>query len=207
MRDSKRRKLIKAEFLKHLKDVYNLALYLTKNNDDAEDLTQETFVRAIEYIDSYTPNTNAKAYLYRIATTIFYNNLSKNNTEQNRIEYRSFTEDDGSEIIGRDLAHAEDEEKRFIREYSSREVERLLLNLSYEHRTVLILADIEEFSYEEISRILNIPIGTVMSRLNRARSALKKELVRRMEIIEKESNGENVARFGPVINRGDKLRN
>ncbi len=207
MREDKRKELIKLEFLKHLKDVYNLAFYLTRNRDAGEDLTQETFLRALEYIDSYTPNTNARAFLYRIATTIFYNNQSKNNTEQNRIEYRSFVEDDGSEVIGRNLTLAEDEEEKFIKEYSSREVERLLLNLSFEHRTILILADIEEFSYEEISKILNIPIGTVMSRLSRARNAFKKELLRRREIIEKESNGENIIRFEPAIKRDNKAEN
>ncbi len=201
MRVSKKREIIKAEFLKYLKDVYNLSLYLTRNTDEAEDLTQETFMRALEYIDSYTPNTNAKAYLFRIATSIFYNNLSKNNTEQSRIEFRGFCEDDGSEVIGRDLSQVEDEEEKFIKEYSSREIERLLLNLSFEHRTILMLADIEEFSYEEISRILNIPIGTVMSRLNRARSAFKKELLRRLAIIEKESNGEMVLKIDSLKDR------
>ncbi len=207
MRENKRRELIKSEFLKHLKDVYNLCLYLTRNREDAEDLTQETFARALEYIDSYTPNTNAKAYLFRIATTTFYNNQSKSNTEQNHLEFRSFTENDGSEIIGRDLTLIEDEEERFIREYSSREVERLLLNLSFEHRSILILADIEEFSYEEISKILNIPIGTVMSRLSRARSALKKELLKREETIRRESNGENIVRLDRESFVNNKLRN
>lgn len=201
MRATKKRELIKQEFLKYLKDIYNLSLYLTRNTEEAEDLTQETFLRALEYIDSYTPNTNAKAYLFRIATSIFYNNISKNNTEQSRIEFRGFCEDDGSEVIGRDLSQVEDEEERFVREYSSQEIERLLLNLSFEHRTILILADIEEFSYEEISRILNIPIGTVMSRLSRARSALKKELLKREEIIEKEANGKVIIKFDSTEER------
>ncbi|MCX7944419.1 MAG: sigma-70 family RNA polymerase sigma factor [Deltaproteobacteria bacterium] len=195
MRINKKREIIKSEFLKYLKDVYNLSLYLTRNVEDAKDLTQDTFARALEYIDSYTPNTNAKAYLFRIATTIFFNNQSRLNTEQNHLEFRAFNEDDGSEVIGRDLNLIEDEEEKFIREYSSREVERLLLNLSFEHRTILILADIEEFSYEEISKILNIPIGTVMSRLSRARSALKKELLKREEIIRRETGGENIIRL------------
>jgi len=187
---SKKREKIKEEFIRHLRDVYNLCLYLTRNGQEAEDLTQDTFLRALEYIDSYTPNTNAKAFLFKIATSIFYNKISRINSEHN-IEYRSFSEDDGSEVVGRDLTLVEDEEDRFIKEYTSAEIRRLLLNLSFEHRTILVLADMEEFSYEEISKILNIPIGTVMSRLNRARSALKKEIFRMNETIEKESNGLN----------------
>jgi RNA polymerase sigma-70 factor (ECF subfamily) len=190
----KDRESIKQEFVRHLKDVYNLCLYLTRNDLEAEDLTQDTFARALEYIDSYTPNTNAKAFLFKIATSIFYNRVNSSNTHNN-IEYRSFMEDDGSEVIGRDLTLVEDEEDRFVRSFTSAQIRRLLLNLSFEHRTILILADIEEFSYEEISRILNIPIGTVMSRLNRARNALKKEIFRMNEIIEKESSGANIIRF------------
>lgn len=208
MRLNKKRETIKSEFLKYIKDVYNFSLYLTKNKDEAEDLAQETFARALEYIDSYTPNTNAKAYLFRIATTIFYNKQCKYNTEQNYLEYRSFSENDGSDVIGRDLTLMEDEEERFIREYSSKEVERLLLNLSFEHRSILILADIEEFSYEEISKILNIPIGTVMSRLNRARNALKRELLRREEIIQREVNSQNnIITFNANATSNNKVRN
>lgn len=192
---NKKREAVKAEFVKCLKEVYNLALYYTRDRDRADDLTQETYARALQYIDSYTPNTNAKAFLFKILTSIFYNHEERLNTERSSIEYRAFMENDGSEVIGRDFVIPENEEERFIREYSSREVERLLLNLSFDHRTILILADIEEFSYEEISRILNIPIGTVMSRLSRARNAFKKELIRRIETIEKESTGSVVVEY------------
>ena len=147
---------------------------LTRNEADASDLVQETYLKAFRFIDSYLEGTNAKAWLFRILKNAFINNYRKKSKRPTQVDFEDLVnihqEEDTALNSYVDLR--EDVYERIIGD----EVTIAISNLSVDYRTVLLLCDIEGFTYEEISKIIDIPIGTVRSRLFRARNLLKKEL-------------------------------
>lgn len=154
--------------------LYNFAYRLTFNEDDANDLVQETYLKAYRFFDSYEKGTNAKAWLFRILKNSFINEYRKNVKQPGKVDYQEvesyYNSDDIDEPITQDLRVDS------VKDLIGDEVANALNSLDVDFRTIIILCDLEEFTYEEIAKILDIPIGTVRSRLHRARNILKEKL-------------------------------
>jgi RNA polymerase sigma-70 factor, ECF subfamily len=158
--------------------LYSAALRMTRNPSDAEDLVQETFLRAYRGFGGFEQGTNLKAWLYRILTNTFINSYRSKKrrpeeTELDEVEdlylYRRLGGLEAA-TMGRS---AEDE---LMDWFTDAEVKAAVEELPEQFRMAVLLADVEGFSYKEIAEILDIPIGTVMSRLHRGRKALQKRL-------------------------------
>lgn len=180
MLDFRRSNHSKQEFetlaLSHLDPLYSAALRLTKNERDAEDLVQDTCMRAFRFFDKFERGTNMKAWLFKILTNTFINRYRRKVKERNVVE--------GSErdavherFISRDATDfAANPEQYLFDRLLSDDVLRAIDGLPIDFRLVVILADLQEFSYKEIAEILDCPVGTVMSRLFRGRKLLQKTL-------------------------------
>lgn len=155
--------------LPHLDAAYNLARWLVRNEHDAEDLTQEAYLRALTFFDSFHGG-NARAWLLKIVRNTCYTFLSQ--TRKHELD-TAFDE----EIHG---AGAGDPEAPAIRDADRRIVREALEELPPEFREIVVLRDLEDLSYKEIADVANLPIGTVMSRLARARRRLEQSITRMM---------------------------
>ena len=154
----------------HSARVYRLAYRLTGNRQDAEDLTQETFVRVFRSLSSYTPGT-FEGWLHRITTNLFLDQVRR----KQRIRMEAMGDD-----VGQYPARAEAQPERgFEHANLDHDVQRALDALSPEYRAAVVLCDIEGLSYEEIAVTLGIKLGTVRSRIHRARSQLRAALPHR----------------------------
>jgi RNA polymerase sigma-70 factor (ECF subfamily) len=172
-RDLRRR--FEAEALPMLSGMYSAAFRLTRNAADAEDLVQETFLRAYRAFHQFTEGTNLKAWLYRILMNTFINSYRKKQRQPQTISDEEIEDwylysrmaADGSEPSA---------ETSVIESLPDEDVQEALSSLPEQFRISVLLADVEGFSYKEIAEITGVPIGTVMSRLHRGRKALEKRL-------------------------------
>lgn len=166
--------LFNKEFLPHIDALYTFAYHLTYNEDDANDLVQETFLKAYRFIQSYEQGTNAKAWLFKILKNGFINDYRKKTKEPNKVDYEDIVNYHDQE----DTRHVGtvDLRQEVFEGIMGDEVTKAVNSLPVDFRTVILLCDIEGFSYEEIAKIINIPIGTVRSRLHRARNMMKEQL-------------------------------
>ena len=162
------------EFLPHLDAMYNFAFRLTMDEDDAKDLVQDTYMKAYRFINSFQKGTNSKAWLYRILKNSFINEYRKKSKEPAKVDYQEIEGYYNSENV--DENQTTDLRQETVKDMIGDEVSNALNSLAVDFRTVIILCDIEGFTYEEMARILDIPIGTVRSRLHRARNLLKERL-------------------------------
>lgn len=167
-----------AGVLAQLDSLYRTALRMTNNTQEAEDLVQETMLKAFRFAHTYQSGTNLRAWLFRILNTSAINRYRKQATHPipaslpegedfylyNRIR----------DLSGQELTQGADEE--VLSQYLDEDVYQALNNLPPNFRMAVILADIEGLSYKEIADVLQIPIGTVMSRISRARRQLQKSL-------------------------------
>ena len=151
-----------AEALPHLRLLYGIAYRMTHNAHDAEDLVQETYLRAYRAFDGYTPGTNIRAWLSTILHRVRTDALRKTGRSVKTAELL----DDGPGVPPAQDALASGGE----------EIARALAGLPEVFRSAVVLRDVEDFTYEEIARILEIPIGTVMSRIHRGRALLRSAL-------------------------------
>ena len=167
-----------AQAMEYMPSLYSAALRMTRNAADAEDLVQETYLRAYRGFGSFQAGTNLKAWLYRILTNTFINRYRAaqrrpDETDLDEVEdfylYRRLGGLEGA----RASRSAEDE---LLDVLTEGEVREAVESLPEQFRLAVLLADVEGFSYKEIAEILDIPIGTVMSRLHRGRRALQKRL-------------------------------
>jgi len=161
--------------LVHLDLLYRAALRLTHNRAEAEDLVQETWLRAIRHFDQFDPGSNCRAWLLTILRNAFLNRLRR----EGREILESDVAADGSGATRLEeaaVAHASPEEN-FLQTVLHGDVDRALKTLPLPFRLVVTLADLEGLTYKEIAQVLDCPIGTVMSRLSRARQLMRKELV------------------------------
>ena len=164
-------------FERHIDALYRSALRLTRKPEDAEDLVQETYLRAYRYRRKFQPGTNEKAWLFTIMTNLFRNRLRQRPAHEDPLDEPgtdSFIYDqlrrEGMPV------HLMSPEEIVVDRGFGDEVKRALEDLPVAMRMVVMLVDVEDFSYKEAAAILGVKIGTVMSRLHRGRRALQKRL-------------------------------
>lgn len=162
--------------LEHLDPLYSAALRLTKNERDAEDLVQDTFLRAYRFFDKFERGTNIKAWLFKILTNTFINRYRRKVKERTVVEGAERETVHERFISRRATDYASNPEQFFFDRLLSDDVLQAIDGLPVDFRLVVILADLQEFSYNEIAEIVGCPVGTVMSRLYRGRKLLQKKL-------------------------------
>jgi len=150
--------------------LYNLAHWLTGDRADAEDLVQETYAKALKGIKSFQEGTNFRAWMYRILRNTFLTSRSGL-----KVQNTAFLDDEESDAAV--PAHSITPEFIALQVENSQMVIKAIADLPIIYREIVLLCDIEELSYKEIAQVLAVPIGTVMSRLSRARNLLKQALV------------------------------
>jgi RNA polymerase sigma-70 factor (ECF subfamily) len=159
-----------------LDSLYASALRLTHSDRDAEDLVQDAFMRAYRFFDKFERGTNFRAWLFKILTNTFINKYRR------QVKERTFSEGSERESVTAQLfsadatEQAQNPEDHLLDRLLSEDVLQAIDGLPIDFRMVVILADLQEFSYREIADILDVPVGTVMSRLFRGRKLLQKQL-------------------------------
>jgi len=153
--------------------VYRVARRLVSSREEAEDLVQETYARAFRSWRSYTPGTNLRAWLMRILTNL---NIDRGRREQRSPDMQPMEEGDYYLYNRLEQSGAADDEERVVERLSQDSIVEALAGVPHDFRDVIVLVDIGDFSYQEAAQILDVPIGTVMSRLHRGRRILKGEL-------------------------------
>jgi RNA polymerase sigma-70 factor (ECF subfamily) len=166
-----------AEALRHLDALYRTALRMTRSEADAEDLVQETYIRAFRFREQFTLGTNMKAWLFRILTNTFINTYRRKTAQPEVTDLEGIDEFSLYRRMADDRAASTspDPEAELLNSVVDTEVTDALEELPEKFRTTVLL-DVEGFSYKEIAEMLAIPIGTVMSRLHRGRKFLQKRL-------------------------------
>jgi RNA polymerase sigma-70 factor (ECF subfamily) len=170
----KKQQAFNDEIIPHLDSLYNFALRLTSDPSDSEDLVQDTIVKAFRFFDSYEKGTNAKAWLFRILKNSFINNYRKNMKKPQQVDYDEVSS--FYESIRAERTDTSDLEHLIFRDLMDDNFSKALSKLPEDFRTVVLLCDVDGFTYEEISNMLDVPIGTIRSRLHRGRNLLKTEL-------------------------------
>lgn len=172
--EKEKTEIFDTEFMTHVDSMYNFAYRLTFDEDDAKDLVQDTYLKAFRFINSFERGTNAKAWLFRILKNSFINEFRKKSKQPAKVDYNEveqyYNSDDAGEQMTTDLR------VETVQHMIGDEISGALNGIPVDFRTVIILSDLEGFTYEEMSKILDIPIGTVRSRLHRARNMLKDKL-------------------------------
>jgi len=153
--------------------VYRVARRLVSTREEAEDLVQETYARAFRAWRSYTPGTNLRAWLLRILTNL---NIDRGRREQRTPDIESIDNEEFALFRKLDDGAAEDDVEHLVERLSQDAVVQALSAVPHHFREVIVLVDIGDFTYQDAAQILDIPIGTVMSRLHRGRRILKREL-------------------------------
>ncbi len=162
------------EALELADQLYRVARRLVSTREEAEDLVQETYSRAFRNWRSYQPGTNMRAWLFRILTNL---NIDRGRREQRSPDLQPIEEGDYFLYNRLEETGPADDDERVVERLSQDGVVQALAALPHDFRDVLVLVDIGEFSYKDAAQILDIPVGTVMSRLHRGRRILKHELV------------------------------
>jgi RNA polymerase sigma-70 factor, ECF subfamily len=165
------------EALQLADQVYRVARRLVRTKEEAEDLMQETYARAFRSWRSYTPGTNLRAWLLRILTNL---NIDRGRRQQRTPDMQPMEE--GDYFLYNRLAESDStDDEKVIERLSQDDIVNALAEVPHDFRDVIVLVDIGDFSYQEAAQILDIPIGTVMSRLHRGRRILKAELAESVE--------------------------
>ena len=180
--------------------LYSAALRYTKNSHDAQDLVQDTYAKAFTSFHQFEPGTNLKAWLYRILTTTFINNYRK---DQRRPLIS------GSELEDWQIADASSHtsnlgksaEEEVLENIADKDVKEALAAIPEEFRMAVYLSDVEGFSYKEIAEIMEVPTGTVMSRLHRGRKLLRESLA---AYAKERGFGKDIKKSPPTANGGAK---
>src|SRR3954471_6399316 len=171
-----KRRPLRADFeqeaLPHLAALYGAALRMTRHPKDAEDLVQETLLRAYRFFDTFEAGTNCKAWLFRILTNVFCNQYRDREREHVVLTEAESSPANLEQFVGGGV-DGRDTETALLGRMVSADVEKALAAVPADFRMAVILADLEDFSYKEIAEIMECPAGTVMSRLFRGRKILQ----------------------------------
>jgi len=172
--EEEKKRIFDEEFFPHIDSMYNFAYRLTYDEDDSKDLVQDTYLKAFRFIESFQKGTNAKAWLFRILKNSFINEFRKKSKEPAKIDYQEVESFYNSGEVDKSITT--DLRVETVKEMMGDEVSNALNSLDIDFRTVIILCDLDGFKYDEMAKILDIPIGTVRSRLHRARNLLREKL-------------------------------
>lgn len=162
--------------LPHLDALYNMAYRLTRNAEDAEDLIQETFFKAYKYYDKFEEGTNLKAWLFRIMKNSFINGYRKRQSQPPESAFSEIEELFEAQLSD-EAGQIKNPEEELLESVLDEDIQKALGALRDDYRMVILLVDLEGFSYKEAAEILEVPVGTVMSRLYRGRRMLEKVLL------------------------------
>lgn len=171
-----KRRSFDAAALPHMDALFRTALRMTKNTNDAEDLVQETYVKAYRFWEKFEPGSNARAWLFKIMTNVFINEYRSKSRTPIAVNVDDL---DDNFLYGQlaTTAPGDDPEKKLFAKIFDDDVKRAIENLPDDFRLVVVLSFIEGFSYQEIAEIADLQLGTVKSRLHRGRKLLQKELL------------------------------
>jgi len=173
-----RESFFESEVMQHLDALYRTALRMTRNPQDAEDLVQETMLRAYRFLDRFEPGTNLRAWLFKILTNTYINRYRKASSEP-----RVDSLDDAEELSlyryldNEAASRGGSVEAQVLDRFAENDIKTAIEALPSQYRITVLLADVEGFSYNDIAEITNVKKGTVMSRLFRGRRLLQKALV------------------------------
>jgi RNA polymerase sigma-70 factor, ECF subfamily len=162
-----------AQAMPFVDSLYNTAYRMTRNAEDAEDLVQETYFKAYRYYDKFEEGTNFKAWLFKIMKNTFINNYRRQQQAPPQSDFAEIEESFESQVSEEASGQIKSPEEEFLENVLDEDVQRALDSLPTDYRMVVVLADLEGFSYKEIAEILEVPVGTVMSRLYRGRRLLE----------------------------------
>ena len=168
---------LSSDDLPFLDSLYNTALRMARNAEDAEDLVQETYLKAYRYYDKFQEGTNLKAWMFKILKNTFINRYRK---EQKRPAQADFADVEGvfeDQVDERFRDSIPNPEDAYFDGRLDGDVREALASLPRDYRMVVLLADLEDFSYKEVAEILEVPVGTVMSRLYRGRRLLEEAML------------------------------
>ncbi len=157
--------------------LYKTALRMTRSPEDAEDLLQETYLKAFKYYDRFTEGTNLKAWLFKILKNSFINSYRKQKVQPTTVDFDDVQEGVEESLLESDKNFLSDPESLFLNSEMDGRVQEALTQLPHDYKVVVLLADLNEMAYKEIADVLGIPVGTVMSRLYRGRRMMEKALL------------------------------
>jgi RNA polymerase sigma-70 factor, ECF subfamily len=163
------------EALPHENALYNYALKISGNSDDAQDLVQETYYKAFRYFDKFQTGTNSKAWMFMILKNSFINDYRKSKREPYKLDYEQIQ--NFYENVKSDRAQENNLDKEFYNDLLDDELTAAIDELPTKMREVFLLCDLDENSYEETAELVGCPVGTVRSRLHRARHMLQETLM------------------------------
>ena len=174
MAKTKSQQIFEKELFPHMEALKTFAYHLTYNEEDADDLVQQTYLKAHKFIENYDAGTNAKAWLFKILKNAYINDYRKKVRRPTKVDLDDLISIRDGENPNSHTFH--DLRQEIFDNTMGDEVTMAMNSLPIEFRTVILICDIENFSYDEIAKILELPIGTVRSRLFRARNMLKEKL-------------------------------
>jgi RNA polymerase sigma-70 factor (ECF subfamily) len=155
-------------YIENIDGLYSYALILTRNHAEAEDLVQETYLRAIQAMGRMRADSNVKGWLFTILRNVWFNQLRKRRNGPQMIEIGV-----GDDAAGNIAEPSKDAHDLYVSKMEAEQVRAAIQELSLDFREIILLREYEELSYQEIADVLDCPVGTVMSRLGRARTKLR----------------------------------
>ncbi len=157
--------------------LFNTAYRMTRNAEDAEDLVQEAYLKAYKYYDKFEEGTNFKAWLFKILKNTFINSYRKKQAMPPQSAFAEIEDAFESQVADDVAGRVPSPEQELLADVLDEDVQRALDSLPEDYRMAILLADLEGFSYKEIAEILDVPVGTVMSRLYRGRKQLEETML------------------------------
>ncbi len=181
--DQEKKREFETIFLPLLDNLYNIALRMTRNVKDAEDLVQEAYLKAFRFFHRFERGTNARAWILTILTNTFRTRYRKKKQEPDMVDFQAIENFCLADELVKEIKASDKSEARgaeavteMLKDYVSDDVIIALENVPEQFRLAVLLSDVEGFSYQEIAEILNISVGTVKSRIFRGRKILQKQL-------------------------------